>query len=524
MTNEIFTVTQRPMDQSAKKLIVLTEFLQIMPSGNQRHELRVETLSTAIAALALLFGHAAAAQAPLDSSLVETVETVRITASGQRFVPRQSLTPGGAPRHTANYDVTVTWNPGGWQAREEWQLDTVYPLETSFAYNMTYGESAGVKDGQDNFRAALDGPTPLAAARIGANFKDLWLTNPLILAAHTEASLPPAVFASGGSTLQRITLSAHDTEWTLVVDPSTGLPEAVTVTEQDPLNGEGPNRVVFSDWREVSGVPFPFQVEQYLNGGLLRREIRSAIEVNPADAASVLAVPEGIEPGNAAHRDWGWGMSHLLLARAGLGGPADTPHFDNVEFLEVGPDIYQIVGGSHHGLAVVGPDGIAVVDAPWYPERSETLLRQLEERWPDLSVRYIVMTHHHLDHSGGFRSFLEAGATLVAHEDAVSFYEEALAMSGFRGSSTVAVDGHAELHGIGRSIGIYDIPNPHSDAMVGAYVPDTRLFFNSDLYSPGRELQFPVSMQALFTAVRYHGLDVERHVGSHGIGYDSEPE
>ena len=495
-----------------------------MPIGNRRLEPCGDTLSSVIAALALLFGHAATSQTTFDPSLTEAVETVRITASGQRFVPRQSLTPGGAPRHTADYDVTVTWNPGAWQAREEWQLDTLYPLQTSFAYNMTYGESAGVKDGQDNFRAALDGPTPLAAARIGANFKDLWLTNPLILAAHAEAALPPVEFASGGNTRQRIVLSAHDTEWTLVVDPSTGLPEAVTVMEQDPLNGEGPNRVVFSDWREISGMPFPFQVEQFLNGGLLRREIRSAIEVNPAGAASVLAVPDDIEAGDAAHRDWGWGMSHLLLARAGLGGPSDTPHFDNVEFLEVGPDIYQVIGGSHHGLAVVGPEGIAVVDAPWYPERSDTLLRLLEERWPGVPVRYIIMTHHHLDHSGGFRSFVEAGATLVAHEDAISFYEEALALAGFRGMSAIAVDGHAELDGIGRAIGVYDIPNPHADAHVGAYVPDTRLFFNSDLYSPGRELQFPVSMQALFTAVRYHGLDVERHVGSHGIGYDSEPE
>ena len=101
--------------------------------------LRAVALRTAIVALALLSGHAAVAQAPFDPSLVETVETVRIAASGQRFVPRQSLAPGGSPRHTANYDVTVTWNPGGWQAREEWQLETVYPLLSSFAYTMTYG-------------------------------------------------------------------------------------------------------------------------------------------------------------------------------------------------------------------------------------------------------------------------------------------------------------------------------------------------------------------------------------------------
>ena len=485
---------------------------------------KADALRSVIVSLPLVFGHAAVAQAPLDPSLAESVETVRITASGQRFVPRQSLTPGGAPKHTADYVVTVTWNPGGWLAREEWQLDTVFPVVTGFAYSMTYGKLAGIKDGQDNFRAALDGPTPLSAARIGANFKDLWLTNPLILAAHSEASLPPVEFASGGNVRHRIALSAHDTEWTLVIDPATGLPSEVTTMEQDPINGQGPNRVVFSDWREVSGVPFPFQVEQFLNGGLLRREIRSAIEVNPADADRALAIPGEIESGDAGHRDWGWSMSHLLLARAGLGGPADTPQFDNVDLLEVGPDIYQVIGGSHHGLAIVGPYGIAVVDAPWYPERSDTVLRLLEDRWPGQPVRYIIMTHHHLDHSGGFRSFVEAGATLVAHEDALSFYEEALALAGFRGMSAVAVSDHAALDGIGRAIGVYDIPNPHSDGMVGAYVPDTRLFFNSDLYSPGRELQFPLSMNALFAAVRYHGLDVERHVGSHGMGYDSEPE
>ena len=483
-----------------------------------------KALQTAIVALALLSGHAAVAQAPFDPSLMETVETVRIAASGQRFTPRQSVAPGGSPRHTADYDVTVTWNPGEWQAREEWQLDTLYPLQSSFAYTMTYGELAGVKDGKDNFRAALDGPTPLAAARIGANFKDLWLTNPLILSAHSEASLPPVEFASGGTARQRIALSALGTEWTLVVDPTTGLPHEITTMEQDPTNGEAPNRVVFSDWRDVSGVPFRFQVEQFLNGRLLRREIRSAIEVNPADADSVLALPDDIEAEDTAQRDWGWAMSHLLLARAGLGGPADTPQIENVSLHEVGPDIYQVIGGSHHGLAIVGPDGIAVVDAPWYPERSDTLLRQLEDRWPGQPVRYIIMTHHHLDHSGGFRSFVEAGAMLVAHEDAVPFYEEALALAGQRSASVVAVGGSAALEGIGRAIGIHEIPNSHSDAAVAAYVPDTKLLFNSDLYSPGRELQFPVSMQALFAAVRYHGLDVERHVGSHGLGYDSEPE
>ena len=295
----------------------------------------------------------------------ENIETVRIVASGQRYSPRQSVAPAGTPRHTANYDVTVTWNPGGWQAREEWLQHNLYPLETDLPFTMTYHETAGIKDGRDSFGLPSPVVGPMDAARIGANFKDLWLTNPIILSGYSDA-LPATPISLGGVTMERVVLSAHDTQWVMIVDPATGLPVEVTTTEADPNNAQAPNRVVFSDWREVSGVPFPFQVEQFINGRLLRREIRSSIEVNPRNANRQLELADDLEGTDEALRDWGWSMSHLLLARAGLGGPADTPQIENVQFNEVGPDIYQVAGGSHHGLAIVGPDGIAMVDAPWF--------------------------------------------------------------------------------------------------------------------------------------------------------------
>ncbi len=465
--------------------------------------------------------HVASSQSVFDASLAGNVDTVRIVASGQWYTPRQSVAPGGQPRHTSDYDVTVTWNPGAWQAHEEWEMHTIYPLDNELSFTMTYRETAGIKGGRDSFLVASE-PGPIAGARIGANFKELWIANPIILSAYAEA-LPATEYSQGGVTLQRVVLSAHDTEWVMVIDPDSGLPLEMTTLEADPNNAQAPNRAVFSDWREVSGVPFPFQVEQYLNGQLLRREIRSAIEVNPRNAARQLQLPDDLEDTDEALRDWGWSMSHLLLARAGLGGPSDTPQIDNVELNEVGPDIYQIAGGSHNGLAIVGPDGIAVVDAPWFPERSATVLEILAERWPGLPVRYIILTHHHIDHTGGFRGFVEAGATLVASEGAVPFYEEALTLAGHPSTSTVAVGDHATLEGIGRTIEVYDIPNSHSDATVAAYVPDAKLIFNADLFSPGRDLQFELWMAEFFASVEYHGLDVERHVGGHG-SYGPTPQ
>ena len=464
--------------------------------------------------------HFAGTQTVFDASLADDVDTVRITASGQRYTPRQSIAPGGQPRHTADYDVTVTWDPEGRRAREEWLLHTVYPADVELSFTMTYHEGAGMKEGQDSFLASS--PGPMGAARIGANFKDLWITNPIILSGEAD-SLPGTPYSQAGKAMQRVVFTAHDTEWVMLVDPVSGHPVELSTLEVDPNNAQAPNRVVFSNWRDVSGVPFPFQVEQYVNGELLRREIRSTIELNPRNADQELELPGSLEDTEEAMRDWGWSRSHLLLARAGLGGPADRPQINNVEFNEVGPDIYQIAGGSHHGLLIVGPDGLAIVDAPWFPERSATVLRMMAERWPEQPLRYIILTHHHIDHTGGFRAFVEAGATLVANDDTVPFFEEALKLAGHSSTRSVAVGDSATLDGIGRTIEVYDIPNSHSDGAIAAYVPDTRLLFNADLFSPGRDRQFPLWMNEFLDSVHYHGLDVERHVGGHGAGYGPAP-
>lgn len=459
-------------------------------------------------------------QGLLDGSSVADIETVRIVASGRRYSPRQSVAPGGTPAHTSNYVVDVVWNPGEWQAREEWEMHTLYPAEADLAFTLTYHETAGIKTGRDHFRSPVDGGVdPLEPARIGANFKDLWLTNPLVLSAYSEA-LPGSPISVGGRDLERVVLRAHSTEWVMIVDPATGLPVELSTIEADPSSAQAPNQVIFSDWRDVSGVPFPFQIEQYLNGKLMRREIRSTIEVNAGEHQ--FEIPNDLQETDAALREWGWTRSHVLLARMGMGGPIDAPEIENVEFNEVGPGIYQVAGSSHHGLAVIGPNGIAMVDAPWYPERSATILRLMGERWPELSVRYIILTHHHDDHSGGFRSFVEAGATLVAHQGAVPYFEEAMKLAGHSNKRVISVGDSVTLSDIGRSVEVYDLPSSHSDAAVMVYVPDTSLMFTADVFSPGQNLHF--GKEDLFDAVRYRGLDVERYVGGHGAGYESGPD
>jgi glyoxylase-like metal-dependent hydrolase (beta-lactamase superfamily II) len=52
-------------------------------------------------------------------------------------------------------------------------------------------------------------------------------------------------------------------------------------------------------------------------------------------------------------------------------------------------------------------DQIVVVEPPLYEERSQAIINELTKRWPDKPIRYIVATHAHDDHIGGFCALLQ---------------------------------------------------------------------------------------------------------------------
>ena len=86
-----------------------------------------------------------------------------------------------------------------------------------------------------------------------------------------------------------------------------------------------------------------------------------------------------------------------------------------VKTTKIGDNFYTVEGQGGTIGALVGPDGIFLVDSQFAPltEKITAALRQLSDR----PIRFLVNTHLHGDHTGGNENFAKLGVTLLAREE-----------------------------------------------------------------------------------------------------------
>ena len=91
---------------------------------------------------------------------------------------------------------------------------------------------------------------------------------------------------------------------------------------------------------------------------------------------------------------------------------------------QVAPGVWRIAGESHNSVLIEFRDFVTDVEAPQDELRSLGVIAEVRKLVPNKPIRYIVNTHYHFDHSGGLRTYVAQGATVVTQAGNREFYED----------------------------------------------------------------------------------------------------
>jgi glyoxylase-like metal-dependent hydrolase (beta-lactamase superfamily II) len=167
-----------------------------------------------------------------------------------------------------------------------------------------------------------------------------------------------------------------------------------------------------------------------------------------------------------------------------------------------------------------------VVEAPLYAARSEALLAWIGARFPGKSVTHVIATHFHSDHSAGLRTFVAAGAAVIAGDAALARYPRIFAarrtiepdrQSAMRRQPTLLGVSPSEVVSLpsgSQSVYVYPVATMHSADMVVAVVAG--VLFVSDIYNPGVSGRLPELLELRRAISDHPGIAVETLAGGHG--------
>lgn len=272
--------------------------------------------------------------------------------------------------------------------------------------------------------------------------------------------------------------------------------EKVESSYGHPVVGDMKVVTYYGPYRDFGGIKFPAKIIQYQDGLPSLDVTVTAIRTNPTVD---IEVPSNVRSEPVT-----------------------------VKSEKVADGVWFIGGGTHNSVLIEMKDYLIVVEAPLGDLRSTAVMGEVKKLVANKPIKYLVNTHHHVDHSGGVRAYAAEGVTIVTHELSRPYYEKALAstwnLSPDRlvkskkrpvfqtmGDNMVLTDG-------ARSVELYQIiGSGHHDGMVMAYLRKEKLLVEADVFSPFGIPKTPNPYSVNLEAnVRRLNIDVDKILPIHG--------
>jgi glyoxylase-like metal-dependent hydrolase (beta-lactamase superfamily II) len=472
------------------------------------------------------------------------IATISITAKHKHWDPQETLEPDIGTRLGGEARFTLTEDIAGGRARYDWVRRRIAPMVRTFIYSEVFADGVGFVLGEDNIvlsrQAKETNPSlhTMSASRVVANLREFHRMSPRLLVemqSHPErlTALPDETI--GGKTLAVVSYKADDATW-FVLFGADGLPDRIRTVDADGVWGDSNYDMILSDWREVGGVRFAFDQSFTLNGREVQRIDLEDIVLNPALGPDLFRVPKIVAETAAKQKAPEQVNFQWMLRRANWGSFIDSDQlaYDPAvvpgnKWTELKPGIWHITGGSHNTLVVEMKDHLVAFAAPIGNEMSKLTIAESEQRFPNKPFRYVVLTHHHMDHVNGARAFAAKGADLVfAAGNGKYFAEQMQAPNRIRNDELwqnprkvglIEVKDTFTLTDGVRKIDLYVVDNSHARNMLVAVIPDADFGWAVDVWSPTRDIPGQLASHKEFVAgLRKLGVMPTTWAGGHGTG------
>ncbi len=363
------------------------------------------------------------------------------------------------------YKKTIDFAAGRMRLQQRRQAEFAFSMANDVRQNM-------VLDGDIAFNVDASGKASRAPEAAVRDRRTEMLGNPVAI---VRAALDPGarlghLRKEGKVQLLDLVTSKGD-ELTLALDATTHSPASVRWLSSSDNLGDIHNETFFEEYETVSGLKLPkryvtrIDFHNYTTG-----DIHVSRNTVDGDAGNLTA-PESV-----------------ASAKPPVPGPITTNP------VAVAKGVWWLqTTGNHSSTLYEFADHLTMYEAPSSAAQARVLIDAARSVMPSKPLTEIIISHHHFDHTGGLRTVIAEGLTIISHKDNEQFFRELAARK-----ATLHPDELAKhpmplkFHGVGEravlkddsmEVDLFQIKdNIHSGLNLVAWVPRYRLLSQSDLF------------------------------------------
>jgi len=414
--------------------------------------------------------------------------------------------PDAVQKWAENPTFSAVWDFDDDRYRTAYRHNFLFPFGGMFGHS--FGLSAWGIDGDVGYTTDAGGRSQRLAewSTSGAWFKPDGmmfrryesLTHPVpAVRAVLDGTATVDNFRTGEDGYDRVDLIVEGGQVTMAVDPETMLPRSVSWSLPHQNLGQLEMTTTFVGYQDWDGVQMPFTWSSRIDwrDTLIQQRMLDAYYVNAEDAPDI-AAPDSVLEAELP--------------------PAEAPGNPDIQAVEVAEGIWHLTPGNH--TLIEFSDHLAIFEMGVPAEQARATIAWANAFIEGKPLTQLIVSHHHFDHTRGFRAAIEAGLTVISHagnEDILRDMASRPApdfgdiVPNPEGGEMrfIPVDGHLRLEDETMTLDIYEVvKHNHMSDAVFVYAPESQTLIEGDLATPANGFSFWA--EAYEDNLEHYGLEV----------------